>query len=1029
MKKIISFFIHKPIIVNFILIFILLGGIISITKIKKDVFPLSDIDTVVIYITYPGASPKDVELNALVPVERKLASINGIKEYTSYAIENQGTVYAYIDPDAPDKRRIKDDIFRTITLSNVDDLGDEVEEIKVVDINPKLMAVLNIALTPKDLSVPTKELYNSADKLEKKLLGTTGVSEVRKSGYSDREIHISVDPSKIEEYYASLEEIITSIQSRNIRETGGTIQSVQREENIVTIGQFGNYQDVGKVIIRSNFAAENVKVEDVAEIKDSFKESSTRVKVNGKDAVILSVVKKESADVIDTIKNVKAMIQAEGPTISADIDVRIIDDKSKSIDALLGVVLSNAAIGFLLVFVILLLFFDLHTSFWTAFGIPVTLFAVLIVMNGADLSINMISLGAIITVLGMLVDHGIVISEIIYQDKETRGSSAESIVESVRSILPPVITTILTTIAAFIPMLVIGGTMGKFIYIFPVIITITLVASFLEAVFFLPTHLAHSKSETKEKRWFEKLANMYEKLLKKAIDLRYAVVGIFILVLLLTLFISRGTIANYVLIWDDSADAVFINLEAPDGTPLNQTEKMTMELMPKIKKIIKADELISVNANIGHHTVKRLNSQGNRENWSQFLIYLVPKSERSRNASQIIGALRKEINPTTVKGFKKVMFKQRVIGPAPGEAFDLKIAAGDNPKNAGLLLKDIVTYIKEVEGVKDIRTDQAKGKDEIQVDFNYAKLAQYGMNVSTVARTVRSAYDGIVATSVQTPKARLDFRVMMNDEYKRDKAFLSSLLIPNNQSALIQLKEIASFKNSPGKAVINHYNGEPVYTISAGVDGKTLTSAQLTDLVKEHFKDYSQNYPQTELIFGGEARETAESFGGLVSAFALAVIFIYFVLVLLFNSPTQPLVVLLSIPFGITGALLAFTLHGIPLSFMGIVGIIGLAGVVVNDSVVMVDFINKVSSKGGDFKAAVVEGAKKRFRPVILTTVTTVAGLMPTVYGIGGDAKTLVPTVMAMAYGLLFATLITLIFIPAFYAINRDIGRIVSNKK
>lgn len=1029
MKKILTIMVNNKLLVNIIILFIIGAGFFSIQNIQKDVFPLSDIDSMVIYVSFPGASPSDVELNAVIPIERALSSITGIKDYSSYSIENNATIYAYIDTEIEDKKAVKDEIFRSITTNNVTDLSPDVEAINVIDINPKLMSVLNIAIIPKTNDFSEKDLYHKADKLEKKLLKLNGVSEVRKSGYRDREIHVNVNPNLLERYYVSLNEIVQSIQTRNIRNTGGTIQSLQKDENIVTIGQFKDPMDVKDVIIRSNFAEDKVTIGNLANVQDSFKDRNVLVRVNGKPAVSLAIVKKESADVMKTIDGVKNFLKKNSESLNrGDFNVTIIDDKSESISALLEVVISNALIGFLLVLIILVFFFDIKTSFWTAFGIPVSLLMVMTFMNAADQSINMISLGAIITVLGMLVDHGIVISEIIYEKKSSGESSISAAVSGVTAMLPPVLVTTLTTIAAFIPMLAVKGMMGKFIYIFPVIITATLIASLIEALFILPSHLAHIKhKENSEKKWFVYLQNIYRKSLNFALRFRYAVIIIFGILLTSSIFISKNTINNYVLLWDDSADAVFINFEAPEGTRLSETEKITMDLLPQISKILKPEEIIAINTNIGHHTVKRMTSKGNRENWSQYLIFLVPKSERKRTAADIIKALRKEINPKKIKNFEKISFKERVIGPAPGDAFDLKIVPDTNFEDGIKLSNEVIKYIKSIDGVKDAKDDQEKGKDEIVINFNFGRLAALGMDVSSVAQAVRTAYEGSIATSIQTKDSRLDFRVKIDDNYKRNKKFLSNLIIPNKQNTLIRLKEIATFGKAQGNAVINHYNGDRVITITAGVDGNVLTSRQLSQMVKQKFINYKNSYPDVDILFGGEAKETSDSIGDLTTAFIAALIFIYLILVLLFKSLSQPIIVLLTIPFGLTGALAAFTFHSIPLSFMGIIGIIGLAGVVVNDSVVMVDFINSLKRKQSNdslIKEHIIEGAAQRFRPVILTTITTVAGLLPTVYGIGGDAQTLVPVVMAMAYGLLFATLITLFFIPSLYMINFDLSKL-----
>ena len=295
-----------------------------------------------------------------------------------------------------------------------------------------------------------------------------------------------------------------------------------------------------------------------------------------------------------------------------------------------------------------------------------------------------------------------------------------------------------------------------------------------------------------------------------------------------------------------------------------------------------------------------------------------------------------------------------------------------------------------------------------------------------MAKTVRTAYEGTVATSIQTTKHKIDFRVKIDESYQKDRKFLMNLLIPNNKGRLVRLKEVSSIVTQEGRSLINHYNGDRVITVSAGVDEKITTSGLVTQKIKQRFSDLPKRFPGSYLVFAGKAKERKKAIGGLKTAFLLAFLLIYFIIVLLFRSFSQPFLVIISIPFGTIGALLAFTAHGIPLSFMGVIGIIGLSGVVINDNIIMVDFINKVFSKSGsannhELANKIIEGARQRLRPVILTTVTTAAALLPTVYGIGGDAKALVPTVMAIAYGILFDCLLTLILIPSLYMIHLDI--------
>ena len=634
----------------------------------------------------------------------------------------------------------------------------------------------------------------------------------------------------------------------------------------------------------------------------------------------------------------------------------------------------------------------------------------------------------------MLVDHGIVISESIYSYKLEGLSSLEATIKGIKDVIAPVTVTILTTIVAFLPMLYIGGTMGKFIYVYPIIIAVALIASFFEAMFILPNHLSHGRPKKKKRKdRFAPIANLYQKSLIGILKVRYVIIFLFFALAAVTLYYTQDTIKNFVLLWENTSDAFFINLEAEEGTGLSQTSEFTKKIEDIVMKKIKDDERVSVRTTIGHHTVKRTSSKGNHENWAQVAVYLVPQTERIRTVEDVMQDLKKEINVKKIKEFKKITYSKQVIGPSPGSAVDIKIVGKDEEIKKAVQ-EEIEGYLASLPGVMDIDNDQKFGKEELKITFNYERLAQLGLNVESVAQAVRTAYEGTIATSIQTTDQKLDFRVEIEDASKRDVKFLKNLLIPNAQGRLMKLGQFATISTRKGKSIINHYNGENVITITARVNKEITTSTQITQLVKEQFKNVPREYPGIFLQYKGEAEETEESLQKLIIAFIIAILLIYFLLVLLFKSLGQPIMILLTIPFGFIGVMLAFKAHGMPLSFMGLIGIIGLSGVVVNDSVVMVSFINKVikTNKGRGSKyyiQKIAEGAKKRLRPIILTTLTTVAGLIPTAYGIGGDAKTLVPVVIAMAYGLLFATFLTLIFVPSIYMVGMDVKKLFLRKE
>ncbi len=643
-----------------------------------------------------------------------------------------------------------------------------------------------------------------------------------------------------------------------------------------------------------------------------------------------------------------------------------------------------------------------------------------------DYSLNLITLGAVITVLGMLVDHGIVISETVFTFKKQGLSPADAAVKGVKDVLSPVLVTILTTIAAFLPLLYVGGIMGKFIRVYPVIISAALILSFLEAVFILPGHLAHIKNKKSKtiKNRFEKFAQLYKKLLLRLFSFRYLVVALFIILLGFSVFLARDNIRNFVLMWDNTSDSFLVNMEAPEGTSLEKTSIMAEPIEDYINKAIKKNELFALKTSIGHHTVKRINSQGNHENWAQIAVYLVPNTERDRSVEQIINAVKNEFKnqKDTVKKFRKITFSKMTIGPSSSGMVEMKLTGGDADKRFEVFEK-INTFMKELPGVVDLDNDQKPGKNELKIVFDYEALAKLDLNVASVAQTVKTAYDGTVSTSIQTEKEKIDFRVMIDDKYTRDIVFLENLLIPNAKGRLIRLNQVASIETGTGPAIINHFNGNRVITITSRVDKNKTTANTVSAGVREYFDSIPGRDKNIKLIIKGEAEDTQESLSDLKYSLVLALILIYFLLLILFKKSEQPLIVLFTIPFSIIGVLLAFYFHNIPLSFMALVGIIGLSGVVVNDSVVMVAFINKLvkENNSSSLKDDIAEGAKQRLRPIILTTLTTVAGLLPSVYGIGGDVQSLVPVVMALSYGLIFATLVTLIMVPSLFLIIRDI--------
>jgi multidrug efflux pump subunit AcrB len=585
-----------------------------------------------------------------------------------------------IDEDVEDKQKVKDEVYRKITIGNVDDIPDEVKDISVVDLNSGLREIFSIGLSIKEINgkaASPAELYNTADILENLIKRVDGVSEIDMYGYLDREIHINADPNKMNEYYISLTEVVNSIKKRNIRSSGGSLRSVYNEKNIVTIGQFQNPADVGRVVIRSGFEQKRVMVKDIAKVEDGFEEENVRINVNSNTSVVLLVRKKEAADTIRTVDKIKKFLEENRDIYEDKFDITFVSDDSQSISSLISVVINNAVIGFILVFCVLLIFLDLKTSIWTAFSIPFCMFLVIIFMGINSYSMNVITLGAIITVLGMLVDDAIVIAEVIYEKKNSGVPPLEAAITGTKEVFAPVLVSILTTIFAFLPILLIKGGMGKFIYIYPVIISAVLLFSLFEAVTILPNHLAHGrhkttdKNETKREHWFRPVVNFYKKLLKRALNIRYAVLIIFIILLAGSIIFSNETIKKFVLFWDDTTETINIDIDVSTGSSLENTEKLTRRVEKILVNHISEKELVSTFSRIGTHSGHH---SMDHDYWSTIQVRLVPINERKRTAAEINKDLREKMKTEKLdKEIKSIILREDRMGPPVGNPVDIKI--------------------------------------------------------------------------------------------------------------------------------------------------------------------------------------------------------------------------------------------------------------------------------------------------------------------------------------------------------------------
>jgi multidrug efflux pump subunit AcrB len=1027
MSSFFRFFAERHLLAYLVTLMTILLGLSALVNIKRDIWPDVAWGEVIITTRYPGASPEDVELNVTNKIEEELKEVVGIERMTSVSMENISVIDVILDPDAKDQKEIITELREAV--SRIPDFPIEVTESPLVtEMKTSIIPVIEVGLSG---NMPYGELREYAKRLEKKLENVSGVSGVDKFGYLAREIKVEVSPEAIRKYQIPLREIIAAIQGRNIRATAGSFESYTSEKNLVTLAQFENPLEVNEVIVRSTFEGPLVKVKDLAIVKDDFEDPRILSRINGKTAISFLINKKETADVIRTVDAIKEIVQVESEILPEGVTILYSNDFSRYVRNRFNVVRSNGLIGLALVIITLSLFLNLRAAFWVAMGIPVSLLGVVFLMPIFDVYLDSISLAAMIIVLGIIVDDAIIIAENIQRHLEMGDPPLKAAVEGIRVVFRPVITTILTTFLAFAPMFLMTGMLGDFIFVIPLVISLALFISLLEAVVALPAHLTmglrHSSEgsgKIRRRVWFDMVKGPFHRFITRVLRFRY-IWAVFSFLLLGGSLWYAGKYMDFILFPSSMADEFYILIELPTGTSLKATSDKVQEIESLVKELPE-EEMESFVTRIGFLGGYQGGGfqLGENENWAIMGVNLTPFSERDRMADDIVEDLRKKTDNLT--GYARLSYVIEAGGPPVGRPITLRVV-GSNDAMRIRLADSLTAFLGTLEGVKDINRDDKLGKDQIEIKINYDRLSRLGLTVADVARNLRIAYDGEVVTSVRYGDEDVDFRVQLQEKARAQPEYLNELLIPNRQRRLIPLKSTAELLTSPGPSNYYHFDGERTITITSDVIKEIITPVEATDSVYSHF-NMDKDWPGMRLAMGGEAAETQESMMSLFRAFAIAVIGIYFLLILLFNSLSQPIMVMMAIPFGIIGVIFTFALHGEPLGFVAMLGVIGLSGVVVNDSLVLVNHINGLKEKHPDenISKLVADGATARLRAVILTSLTTVACLLPLAYGLGGTDPYMAPMALALAFGLVFATPLTLLLVPSLYVIREDLGRIFS---
>ncbi|MFH1798809.1 MAG: efflux RND transporter permease subunit [Candidatus Omnitrophota bacterium] len=1021
------FSVNQSLFVNLISIMLVITGIIVLLGLNREIFPNVTFDWVSVTAAYPGATPEDVEKLITVPLEKELREVDGIKEITSTSASSISLLNVKIDPDERDKQKVIRDIQSAV--DKVKDLPKDVDDPIVTEITSRQYPIIEVALSGE---MDEHKLQYYADALTDELEDIKGVARVSKDGYRDREMRILVDPKKLRENYVSIDEIEDALNARNISLPAGKIDTVLAEYSIRTTGEFETREEIENVIIRANDAGNWLRIKDIAYVEDGFKDEDIINKTLGTRSVNLIIKKKESGDAIRVVDVVKKVSAEFLKRIDDPLELSYVNDYSFFARRRLNVLTNNAWIGMIIVISIMLVFLQKRAAIVTVLGIPIAFFTTFIVMSALGITVNLISMFALVIVLGMLVDDGIIVAENAYRHMEEGMPPRQAAVKGAEEVMGAVLTAVFTTIAAFCPLLFMTGIIGKFIRNIPAVVIVALLASLAEALIILPSHLADfvkikldKKGKpiglTKDMPWFKKLVSFYTRVVNAAIKRKYKVLAGLILMLVVCAF-AACTAIKFVLFPRSGVNYFFIRMEAPIGTPLYKTNEFVAPVEDVVAQMSKK-ELDAYVTTVGRIIESRNDPfSGQASHLAQITVYLTPEQDRKRKAEKIVEELRGKT--AHIQGFTDLRFDTPETGPPVGKAVEAKIR-GEEFKTLDKIAAEYMDCLKGIEGTADITWDNKPGKEEIRIKVDNDKAARAGLSIGRIAKTVRAVFEGGIATTIKPVKAEeeTDVTVKFNlDGEVNSLDVFSEILIANKYGNLIPLEKVADIEKVPGATTIYHLNGKRVVTASCNVDTDKTTSLKVNQSLAERFRDISKRYIGYSVKYGGEQEETMDSLKSLAGAFFFAFLFVYLILASFFRSIIQPFVVMLAIPFGLIGVIFAFLIHNMPLSFMAILGIVSLNGVVVNDSIVLVDFINKLRREGINRHDSIIKAGQMRIRPVILTTITTVGGVSTVAYGIGGKDPFLVPMAIALSWGLLFATALTLVVIPCIYSIIDDLA-------
>lgn len=1020
------FAVKNPVTANLIMVAIVVAGIAAGFRLRKEMFPNADPEAIFVTVQFPGATPEEVERLVARRIERAVEGLDDVDEVVSEVYEGLAAVRVDMDEGANRDRLLSD------VRSAVDDvraeLPESAEEPEIRQMRP-ILPVISIVVYG-DVSEET--LRAAARRVREDVLDLKLIGEATLAGTREREIWVEIMPDRLEEYGLTFGEVGRVLSRSNLDLPAGQLKSGAGNIRVRTLGERNRAAEIASILVRSSPDGSAVRLSDLARVRETFADTVERGRYQGQRAAMITVFKNPEEDAVEIAETVKEYVRDREGAFGDAIRLATSRDLSRFISQRLDLMVRNAHLGLLLVVLVLGFFLEMRVAFWVAVGLAVSFLGTFLLMYVFDATVNLISMFGLIVVLGLLVDDAIVIGENVFTKKHAGVHPERAAIRGTNEVAAPVVAAVLTTMAAFAPLGFLEGRVGTFLRVLPIVVVCALSVSLLEAFVVLPAHLAHREKQPGAGRLGRLLAAVgrrkrailedwlpgaFARSLRVVLAWRYVTVAAALATILITAGVLRSGLVAFVLLGSIDAETVQVDLEMAPGT----SETETVEVLARIELLAGTYPEVDTCFTVVGTSFK----DGRRRNVSdpatvgQITIEMKAADVRTRAGQRRTDAVVNDLRRQTagIPGVSRLSFNARGGGPQ-GADIEVRLRGKDLAQ-----VSRATDHVRDVlagyEGVAEVYDDLVEGKLELRYTLRDDARA-VGLTTRDLAQQIRHALFGFEVQDLQEEDEEVTVRVLLPESERKRIEDLSRLRIATPTGGRVPLEEVADLTTERGYATLTRVDGKRAFTVFAQVDARVANVDEITGDLGRRLAGLDRRFPGVSFSFEGAKQETRESLSGLRTGFAVAVVLIYFIVAALFRSYIQPLLVMVAIPISFVGVVWGHLLMGYPLTLLSLIGSVALAGIVVNDSLILVDLINRKRRAGRAVFAAVLEGSRGRLRAILLTSVTTMAGLAPLMLEQSFQAQFLIPMAISIVFGLAFATLLTLMLVPTLYLVLDD---------